>query len=285
MREFSDRVVSVTGAGSGIGRAVAIRLAGEGARVAIADIDGERARETASICRSLGTECQHYELDVADRGAFQDYRSRVLSDFGSVSMVMNNAGVALGADVLDMEWKDFEWLMAINFWGVVNGTKLFLPDLIDSGDGHIVNVSSVFGLMAIPSQSAYNSSKFAVRGFTEAVRQEMRIRRLPIGVTCVHPGGVRTNIVRGARGVDALGDQEKIVAGFDRIALTTPERAAESILKGVRRNKPRVLVGPDALGFDFITRVVGPRYQDLNAPLARVGYAIGRRYGLIKHDN
>lgn len=285
MREFSDRVVSVTGAGSGIGRAVAIRLAGEGARLAIADIDGERARETASMCTALGVECQHYQLDVADRSAFTEYRRQVLCDFGSVSMVINNAGVALGADILDMQWIDFEWLMSINFWGVVNGTKLFLPDLIDSGDGHVVNVSSVFGLMAIPSQSAYNASKFAVRGFTEALRQEMRINRLPVGVTCVHPGGVRTNIVRGARGVGAMGDQEKIVAGFDRIALTTPESAAETILKGVRRNKPRVLIGPDALGFDFVARAVGPRYQDLNAPLARVGYAIGRRYGLVKRDS
>ncbi|MBF6137194.1 SDR family oxidoreductase [Nocardia puris] len=282
MRDFSNRVISITGGGSGIGRAVAIRLAVDGARLAIADINGERAQETASVCRSLGAECQHYELDVADRRAFQDYRSRVLADFGSVSMVINNAGVALGADILDMEWSDFEWLMGINFWGVVNGTKLFLPDLIDSGDSHIVNVSSVFGLMAIPSQSAYNASKFAVRGFTEALRQEMRIRRLPIGVTCVHPGGVRTNIVRDARGVGVIGDEEKIVAGFDRIALTTPDRAADVILKGVRRNRPRVLVGPDALGFDLITRAVGPRYQDLNAPLARVGYAIGRRYGLVK---
>ncbi|MFC9969177.1 MULTISPECIES: SDR family NAD(P)-dependent oxidoreductase [Nocardia] len=284
MKYFRDRVVSVTGGGSGIGRAVAIRLAGDGARLAIADIDAERAQETAAVCSSLGAECRPYELDVANRHAFQDYRNRVLAEFGSISMVVNNAGVALGADVVDMEWIDFEWLMGINFWGVVNGTKLFLPDLIDSGDGHVVNVSSVFGLMAIPSQSAYNASKFAVRGFTEALRQEMRINRLPVGVTCVHPGGVRTNIVRDARGVGTMGDQKKIVAGFDRIALTTPEGAADSIIKGVRRNKPRVLIGPDALGFDFITRAVGPRYQDLNAPLARLGFAIGRRYGLVNYN-
>ncbi|MDN2495319.1 acetoin dehydrogenase [Nocardia sp. 852002-20019_SCH5090214] len=285
MKDFGDRVVSVTGAGSGIGRAIALRLAGEGARLALADLDAERAEETAAMCGASGAESRHYKLDVADRLAFENYRNRVVEDFGSVSMVINNAGVALGADVLEMDWNDFEWLISINFWGVVNGTKLFLPDLIESGDGHVVNVSSVFGLMAIPSQSAYNASKFAVRGFTEALRQEMRIGRLPVGVTCVHPGGVRTNIVRNARGVGEIGDQQKIVASFDRIALTTPDRAAEQILRGVRRNRPRVLVGPDAVGFDFVTRVVGPRYQDLNAPLARLGYAIGRRSGLMNSES
>lgn len=281
MRDFSNKVVAITGAGSGIGRALALKLAAEGSRLALSDVNIDTVSETASQCEAWGTSVLAYELDVADREAFKDHCSAVVEDFGSVNMLVNNAGVALGADILDMNWNDFDWLMGINFWGVANGTKIFLPHLIASGDGHIVNVSSVFGLMAIPSQSAYNAAKFAVRGFTEALRQEMRIGRHPVGVTCVHPGGIKTNIARNARGTDVMGDQEKIVERFDRIALTTPEHAATVILKGVRHNKPRVLIGPDALGFDLVTRLVGPRYQDINAPLARMGYSVARKAGLL----
>ncbi|NMN97581.1 SDR family NAD(P)-dependent oxidoreductase [Antrihabitans stalactiti] len=284
MRTFSNKVVAITGAGSGIGRALALQLAAEGSRLALSDVNIDGVSETAAQCQSVGSLARAYKLDVADREAFKDHCSAVIEDFGSVNMLVNNAGVALGADVLDMNWEDFDWLMGINFWGVANGTKLFLPKLIESGDGHVVNVSSVFGLMAIPSQSAYNAAKFAVRGFTEALRQEMRIGRHPVGVTCVHPGGIKTNIARNARGVEAIGDLGKMVEHFDRIALTTPERAASAILKGVRHNKPRVLIGPDARGFDVITRVVGPRYQDINAPLARLGYAIGRKSGLLRSE-
>jgi len=285
MKDFSNKVVAITGAGSGIGRALALKLAAQGSRLALSDVNIDGVSETAARCLSLGAFAQSYKLDVADREAFKEHCSAVIEDFGYVNMLVNNAGVALGADVLDMNWEDFDWLMGVNFWGVANGTKLFLPKLIESGDGHVVNVSSVFGLMAIPSQSAYNSAKFAVRGFTEALRQEMRIGRHPVGVTCVHPGGIKTNIARNARGTDMMGDQEKIVERFDRIALSTPEQAANAILKGVRHNKPRVLIGPDARGFDAITRLVGPRYQDINAPLARLGYSIGRKAGLLHSES
>ena len=222
-------------------------------------------------------------LDVADRAAFQVYAESVQSSFGRVNMVFNNAGVALGADVVDMSWEDFDWLMGINFGGVVNGTKAFLPYLIASGDGHLVNTSSVFGLVGIPSQSAYNAAKFGVRGFTEALRQEMKISRHPVTVTCVHPGGVKTNIVNNARGVSGMGaDTATIASMFNNIARTTPEKAACAILKGMDKKKPRVLIGADARGFDFVARVVGPRYQDISAPVTRAGYALARKRGIIK---
>ncbi len=282
MRSFDNKVAVVTGAGSGIGRALALDLAHRGARLALSDIDGEALTETVVLCEKIGARTVSYQLDVSDRAAMYFHADAVVSEFGRVNLVVNNAGVALGADVLDMTWDDFEWVMNIDFWGVVNGSKAFLPALIESGDGHLVNVSSVFGLMGIPGQSAYNSAKFAVRGFTEALRQEMKVARHPVGVSCVHPGGIKTNIVANARGMADLGDREDVVRRFEQIAVTSPTRAAKVILGGVERNKPRILIGPDARLFDLIPRVVGPRYQDILAPLNRIGRATGARFGSNK---
>ncbi|MFY2787250.1 SDR family NAD(P)-dependent oxidoreductase [Rhodococcus sp. MALMAid1271] len=277
MKNLGNKVAVVTGAGSGIGRALAIDLAGRGTRLALSDVDGRGLADTVAACEGVGAQTRSYELDVADRAAMYFHADSVVSDFGRVDLVINNAGVALAADVLDMSWDDFEWVMNVDFWGVANGTKAFLPALIESGDGHLVNISSVFGLMGIPGQSAYNSAKFAVRGFTEALRQEMKIARHPVGVTCVHPGGIKTNIVANARGMDSLGDVDKVSEAFERIARTTPTRAAKVILAGVEKNKPRVLIGPDARGFDAIPRIIGPRYQDILAPLNRLGTKAGKK--------
>ncbi|WP_186627740.1 SDR family oxidoreductase [Rhodococcus sp. BP22] len=282
MRSFDNKVAVVTGAGSGIGRALALDLAHRGARLALSDIDGEALTETVVLCEKIGARTVSYQLDVSDRAAMYFHADAVVSEFGRVNLVVNNAGVALGADVLDMTWDDFEWVMNIDFWGVVNGSKAFLPALIESGDGHLVNVSSVFGLMGIPGQSAYNSAKFAVRGFTEALRQEMKVARHPVGVSCVHPGGIKTNIVANARGMADLGDHDAVVRRFEQIAVTSPTRAAKVILGGVERNKPRILIGPDARLFDLIPRVVGPRYQDILAPLNRIGRATGAKFGSNK---
>lgn len=282
MRSFDNKVAVVTGAGSGIGRALALDLAHRGARLALSDIDGEALTETVVLCEKIGARTASYQLDVSDRAAMYFHADAVVSEFGRVNLVVNNAGVALGADVLDMTWDDFEWVMNIDFWGVVNGSKAFLPALIESGDGHLVNVSSVFGLMGIPGQSAYNSAKFAVRGFTEALRQEMKVARHPVGVSCVHPGGIKTNIVANARGMADLGDHDAVVRRFEQIAVTSPTRAAKVILGGVERNKPRILIGPDARLFDLIPRVVGPRYQDILAPLNRIGRATGAKFGSSK---
>ncbi|MEZ0367416.1 SDR family NAD(P)-dependent oxidoreductase [Mycobacterium sp. pUA109] len=280
MKDFRDKVAVITGAGSGIGRALAIELAKRGARLALSDIDTSGVADTAGRCEKLGAQTVSFELDVADRAAVYAHAVDVKSEFGSVNLVFNNAGVALSADVVDMTWEDFDWLMNINFWGVAHGTKAFLPHLIDSGEGHVVNVSSVFGLMAIPSQSAYNAAKFAVRGFTEALRQEVRAARHPIGVTCVHPGGIKTNIAVNARGGPEGIDAERVKRSFDRIAMTRPGSAATTILRGVEKNKPRVLIGPDARVFDAVPRILGPRYEDLLAPLYRLGRLGAERMGM-----
>ncbi|MFI6045827.1 SDR family NAD(P)-dependent oxidoreductase [Nocardia sp. NPDC051321] len=280
MKNFNDKVAVITGAGSGIGRGLALELARRGAKLALSDINTESVADTAGRCEKLGATAIPYELDVAHRAAVYAHAADVRGEFGRVNLVVNNAGVALGADVEDMEWDDFDWLMNINFWGVAHGTKAFLPDLIASGDGHIVNVSSVFGLVGVPSQSAYNAAKFAVRGFTEALRQEMRIARHPVGVTCVHPGGVKTNIAVSARGIPDDVDIETLRRGWDALTLTSPDAAAKIILHGVEKNKARVLIGPDARVFDMIPRLLGPAYEDLGVPLYRAGKRTAARFGI-----
>ena len=266
MKQFADKVVVVTGAGSGIGRALSLEFARRGARVALSDVNAANAAETAELA---GDNARAYTLDVADRAAVLAHADEVAGEFGRVNVVVNNAGVALGATVEEMTFEDYDWLVGINLGGVVNGTKAFLPHLIASGDGHVVNISSVFGFVGVPTQSAYNAAKFAVRGFTEALREEMLIARHPVGVSCVHPGGIKTNIVRNSRsGAD---DQEKAAQGFERIAKTTPEKAAQTILRGIERKSARILIGPDAYVIDAIPRVLGSAYQRPLAVLARRG--------------
>jgi NAD(P)-dependent dehydrogenase (short-subunit alcohol dehydrogenase family) len=278
MKDFTNKVVVITGAGSGIGRSLALSLAEQGAQLALSDIDTSTLADTAGRCEKIGAKAVPFQLDVAQRSAVYAHAEDVVSEFGGVNLVFNNAGVALWADVADIDWDDFEWLMGINFWGVAHGTKAFLPHLIASGDGHVVNVSSVFGLVGIPSQSAYNAAKFAVRGFTEALRQEVRAARHPVGVTCVHPGGVKTNIAGHAHGLPDGADPESLGRAFHMIALTHPDSAARAILRGVKKNKPRVLIGLDAHVLDAVPRVIGPRYEDILASFYRAGrYGAGRR--------
>ena len=206
MKDFDGRVAAITGAGSGIGRALARDLAGRGTHLALVDIDDAGLAETVGSCEGFGVKVTSQHLDVADRDAVYAWADRVVDDHGSVNLIFNNAGVALGATIESMSYEDFEWLMDINFWGVVYGTKAFLPHLKTAGEGHVVNLSSVFGLLSIPSQSAYNAAKFAVRGFTDALRIELDAERCGVSATTVHPGGVRTNIARRARVDDSVAD-------------------------------------------------------------------------------
>jgi NAD(P)-dependent dehydrogenase (short-subunit alcohol dehydrogenase family) len=267
MEGFAGKVAAVTGAGSGIGRALALELGRSGASVAISDVDAEGLAQTEEQLKAIGAPVKSDRLDVTEREAFRIYADHVTEHFGKVNQIYNNAGIAFTGDVEITQFKDIERVMDVDFWGVVNGTKSFLPHLIASGDGHIVNVSSLFGLMAMPGQAAYNAAKFAVRGFTESLRQELILNRDPVKVTAVHPGGIRTAIVRNgltAEGVDAAAQ----AALFDkRLASTTPRRAAEIILDGVRKNKARVLVGQDAVVLDLIVRITGSGYQRLFAPV------------------
>ncbi|CAM03256.1 short-chain dehydrogenase/reductase SDR [Saccharopolyspora erythraea NRRL 2338] len=264
---WAGRVAVVTGAGSGIGRAVALRLARSGAEVAVSDIDEQAARETAGRCGQLGATARPYALDVSDRDAVYAHAAQVAQEFGRVHLVLNNAGVALKAPVRTMSAEQLRRVMDVNFWGVVHGSQAFLPHLIASGRGHLANVSSVFGFIGVPTQSAYNASKFAVRGFTEALRQEMLAERAPVHVSCIHPGGVKTDIARSAGGVGA-GEREEVARSFDKIARTTPERAARIILDGISLRRPRILVGSDAYVIDALPRLLGASYQRLVGTIA-----------------
>ena len=267
MEDFTGRVVAITGAASGIGRALAEELAKRGAHLALTDIDDDGLAETVGRCEGRGVKVTARWLDVADRDAVFAWADEVVAEHGSVNMIVNNAGVALGATVESMEHDDIEWLMGVNFWGVVHGTQAFLPHLKAAGEGHVVNLSSVFGLVSIPTQSAYNAAKFGVRGFTDALRIELEIEGAPVSATTVHPGGIKTNIARNARmhhSVAAItGDDVDPGAGFDQLALTTPEKAARQILTAVQKDKRRVLVGPDAKVFDLLSRLPAGVYQSI----------------------
>ncbi|NRQ51704.1 SDR family NAD(P)-dependent oxidoreductase [Aeromicrobium stalagmiti] len=262
MTHFTGKVAVVTGAGSGIGRALSVELARRGARLAISDVDQVGLVETEALVKAAGAEVRADSLDVSQRELVVAYADTVAEHFGAVHLVFNNAGIAFTGSVEKMTFKDIDRVMDVDFWGVVNGTKAFLPHLVASGDGHVVNISSVFGLFAVPSQSAYNAAKFAVRGFTEALRQEMINGDRPVKVTCVHPGGIKTNIARNGEQVEGL-DHDDLATSFDKLARTSPAKAANVILKGVEKNKARVLIGADAWVLDKFVRITGSGYQGL----------------------
>jgi NADP-dependent 3-hydroxy acid dehydrogenase YdfG len=269
VKTLADKVVVITGAGSGIGRALAINLAEKGALLALSDIDEGGLAETVDLVKNHGVrEVRSDRLDVADRAAFAAYAETVADHFGRVNVVVNNAGVALTGDFEDLEYRDMEWIVGINFWGVLYGTKEFLPHLVASGDGHVVNISSLFGLVSTPGQSLYNATKYAVRGMSEALREELIIEGHPVGVTVVHPGGIKTAIARNQR-VAATEDKEQISRFFDRkLATMSADKAADIIVKGVLAGKPRVLVGWDAHALHTFAKLAGSRYQDVVARVA-----------------
>ncbi|MDT5094345.1 MAG: hypothetical protein QOH60_3708 [Mycobacterium sp.] len=263
MQGFAGKVAVVTGAGSGIGQALAIELGRSGAKLAISDVDVKGLAGTEERLKAIGVPVRSDRLDVTEREAFLVYADAVKDHFGTVNQIYNNAGIAFTGDIEVSGFKDIERVMDVDYWGVVNGTKAFLPHLIASGDGHIINVSSVFGLFSVPGQAAYNAAKFAVRGFTEALRQEMILAGHPVKVTTVHPGGIKTNIARNSTVVEGL-DKDELVRTFDKkLASTSPQKAARIILDGVSKNKARVLVGTDAKVLDLIVRLTGSGYQRL----------------------
>jgi len=265
MKEFNGRVAAITGAGSGIGRALALNLAQRGAHLALSDIDEVGLAETVGLCEGFSVKVTSQRLDVADRSAMYAWADKVVEDHGKVNLIFNNAGVAVGATIESMSYEDFEWLMSINFWGVVYGTKAFLPHLKTAGEGHIINLSSVFGLISIPSQSAYNAAKFAVRGFTDALRMELEIDGAGVSCTTIHPGGIKTNITRNGRFDESVtsmaGDRDHLNKSFDRAAFTSPKKAARQILTAVERDRRRALIGPDAKVFDILSRLPAGLYQ------------------------
>ncbi len=264
MKTLDDKVVVITGAGSGIGRALALNCAARGSLLALSDVDEAGLAQTVDLAKNAGARQVHSaRLDVSDRAAFTAYAAEVAEHFGRVNVVVNNAGVALTGDIEDVGYDDMDWIVGINFWGVVHGTKEFLPHLIASGDGHVVNISSLFGLISIPGQSLYNATKYAVRGYSEALREEMLMHDRPVGVTVVHPGGIKTAIARSSRAAEGV-DQQATAALFDeKLAKMTPERAAEIIVGAVLKNRARCLVGLDAHALHHFAKLTGSRYQDV----------------------
>jgi NAD(P)-dependent dehydrogenase (short-subunit alcohol dehydrogenase family) len=261
---LKDGVAVVTGAGSGIGRALAHRLATERMSLALADVNEAGLQKTArEIAERTGEKKVHvttHLVDVSDARRMEQFASEVVQQHERVTLLINNAGVALYGFFEEVSMADFEWLMGINFWGVVHGVRNFLPVLRLQPRAHIVNISSIYGIIAPSGQSAYCAAKFAVRGFTEVLRHELE--GSSVGVSCVHPGGIRTPIAKNARmgaGVHSS-IRELNLARFDRHAITSPESAADQIVRGVKRNDPRILVGPDAVRLDRLQRLMPIRY-------------------------
>lgn len=269
MQALSGKVAVVTGAGSGIGRALAAQLASEGCALALADINAESLKSLQAELKNRPVRVTTHVLDVASRTAVYAFADEVLARHGSAQLIINNAGVSVSQTVAELTYEDFEWIMGINFWGVVYGTKAFLPHLLANNEGHIVNISSVFGIVSVPTQGAYNASKFAVRGFTEALRQE--VAHTGVRVSCVHPGGIKTNIARAGRfyrDISGSKDAGRAAARFEQIARTTPAAAAQVIIDGIKSDAPRILIGADARLIDRLQRLLPVGYAQVMAKLA-----------------
>ncbi len=264
MLNLKGRTAVVTGAAGGIGRAIATSLARRGCNLALADINDEALERTAAeIAAAPGVRISKHHLDVSDRDAVAAFPDRVIAEHTGVDVLVNNAGVALGGTFEQISEADFEWLFGINFWGVVRMTRAFLPLLHQSDDARIVNLSSIFGIIAPPGNTAYSASKFAVRGFSESLRHELR--KTCIGVTVVHPGGVATSIVRSARmpKTNSPDEEEAKRKSFEAILTLPPATAGETIVRGVERRKARVLVGSDAKVLALIERLMPVRYWNV----------------------
>ncbi len=252
---FQARVAVITGAAGGIGRAIALSLARRGAHLALADIDETGLAETAKLAEAAGVQTRRYRLDVADRAQVAALPAQVMAELQRVDLLVNNAGVAVGGAFEDVPEADFDWLMEINFGGLVRMTRAFLPLLRQSDDARIVNLSSLFGLIAPPGQTAYAASKFAVRGFSNALRFELA--GSPIGITVAHPGGVATSIAKNARipGQASPADVERERKEFNRMLRLPAEQAGEIIIRAVERRKARVIVGSDAKFMALVERL------------------------------
>jgi len=270
--ELSGRVAVVTGAASGLGRSLALQLAQAGCSLALVDIQAQALREVAADCRGHGAQVSTHAVDVADRAALSALPATVVGFHGQVHILINNAGVTVADTVLEQSMEDWDWIMGINFWGVVVGTRAFLPHLLAADEAHIVNVSSIFGLAGVPMQAAYCATKFAVRGFTESLGAELASTR--VRVSSVHPGGINTNIVGASRMRDETA-RGRVSILFDRLALS-PDVAAAIIIRGIRRRQSRILIGWEAYLLTTARRVAPTLSMSLLG-------AIGRAFGVGKN--
>ena len=275
MKNFNNKVAAIAGAGSGIGQQLAVLLAKQGCHLALSDVNEQGLLKTLELIKDTGVRATLDKVNVADLEEVRAWAEKVEQDHGSINMIFNNAGVALGSTVEGASYDELEWIVGINFWGVVYGTKEFLPRIKKTRDGHVVNISSLFGLTAQPTQSAYNATKFAVRGFTESLRQELDIENCGVSALCVHPGGIRTNIANAAKMNDslrALGmSPEKSARSFNKLLRCPPEEAARQILEAVQKDKRRLLIGNDAKAIDLIQRILPTGYQKVTAFATKLG--------------
>lgn len=263
MSTLQNKVAVVTGGASGIGRELALQLAEQGCKLVLIDKNEAELAKTKADVAALGTDCQVYSVDVGNADAMRECAISVQRDFGRVDVLINNAGVSLIGSAAEQKLEDFHWLMNINFWGVVHGVQSFLPFLRESDEAYIVNVSSLFGLLSLPLQSAYNASKYAVKGYTESLKMEMAGTN--VHVSCVHPGGIKTDITRNIRigNASVPVSKDQLVEDFDKVAKTTAESAAQQIITGMLKHNRRILVGADAKILDLVNRFFPGRYEKL----------------------
>lgn len=276
---FDGKVAAITGAGSGIGRALAIALSARGARLALSDVSDTGLKETAALCQG---ETDTWIIDVSDEQDVEAFAALTIDRFGVAHQIYNNAGIGCTMKVAESQWSDYKRVLGVNLNGTIHGTQAFLPHLIASGDGHVVNISSLNGILAQPQLSHYCASKFAVRGFTESLRAEALLDHLPIKVSVVHPGGVATNIATNTLKVTHAAGRTVSAAAearsrtyTDSLLKMTPETAAQIILRGVERGKPRIRVGKDAVAADLAVRL-------LPSLAARLAVAVERK--MLKYE-
>ncbi|MGO8910554.1 MAG: SDR family NAD(P)-dependent oxidoreductase [Bradyrhizobium sp.] len=269
MTAIPGAAAAVTGAASGIGRALAIELAARGCDLALADRDeAGLAAVAAEIGSSSSRQVSVHRVDVSEPGQIADFAKAAIAAHPGLNILVNNAGVALLGQFSEIDQAQMDWLMNINFWGVVHSTRAFLPHLAMQREAHIVNLSSIFGIVAPPGQTAYAAAKFAVRGFSEALRHELQMAASTVRLSVVHPGGVLTNIVRNSRAGVGVTDNERRVQSierFDAITKTTPADAARRIIEGIEKNQPRILIGSDARFMDLLQRLLPGTYWNVMA--------------------
>jgi len=266
MKTFKDKVVVVTGAGSGIGRALAKALYSKGAKLALNDYNHNTLLETIDLCGEHKDNIFSSHFDVSDKEKFYAFAHEVKQHFGVVDCIINNAGVALGSvSTENLSYQDFEWVFGINFWGMVYGTKAFLPIIKQQSEGNITNISSIFGIAGIAYQTAYCTSKFAIRGFTESLRMEMHNESPHVSICSVHPGGIQTNIARDSKPPEGSSDSvdDLMLEEVEKAFITSPDKAADTILNGILKRKERILIGSDAKKADRIVRLFPSKYTDI----------------------
>ena len=278
MKSFKDKVAVITGAGSGMGRYLAVLLAKDGADVSVCDVNEETLNETVEMLRKYNVSVSSHILDVSDKEAIEALPEKVIEQHGKVDMVFNNAGVTTGTHFKDMDEDNWDWVMGINFDGVINSTRAFIPHMVDSPEAAIVNTSSIFGMVAVPGQTVYHATKFAVRGFTESLAMEMKETNPNLQIHCVHPGHIGTNIAADARFDEENFNQDETQVSnsiFTRNAPKSqkemgdlfreggmhPSKAAEIILNGVKKNKTRIFIGLDAKLLDLSQRIFPKHYH------------------------